>query len=103
MNILDNINMLLEYKNISKAQLARLLNMSPQNLNRKLNAERIDLHFLKKVADVTDTTFNFGFIDNKYKQKLTTKKEKLYDQINGLNETQYKLILDILKNLKNDS
>lgn len=100
MDILDNVNMLLEYKNLSKAELARLLSISPQNLNRKLNAERIDLHFLMQIADVTDTTFNFGFIDNKYKQKLTTKKEKLYNQINNLNEKQYKLISELLNNLK---
>ena len=100
MDILEQITTLLTYRELSKAELARRLDISPQNLNRKLRTKNMDLQFLNKVANVLDCNLQMFFQDNKYKRKLITRKEVIYEQIINLNDEQLKLIEDLLKQLK---
>ena len=61
MVISEQIRMLCAKLNISKAELARRLGQSPQNLNAKLKRESFTIEELKKIADVTGVEFKHRF------------------------------------------
>ena len=74
MNIREQIEILLAYKNITKPELARRLDILPQLLNTKLNSKKLNLQFLTSVAKATDSSFYIYFKDNINNQKIIENK-----------------------------
>ena len=97
MNIREQIEILLKYKNISKVELARRLDTLPQLLNAKLNSKRLNLQFLTSVAKVTDSSLKIYFKDNINNQEIT---ENIQEQIS---KTKIKELIEILLIYKNIS
>lgn len=62
MTISEQIRVLCVRTNISVAELARRMGMSPQNLNAKLKRETFTVSDLNQIAEVTGTTFERKFI-----------------------------------------
>ena len=52
MNIEQKIRMLLAYKGISQAELARRLDTSPTNLNNKIKRNRLLCSDLERIANI---------------------------------------------------
>lgn len=62
MALSDRIRILLIKRgNISEAELARRLGISPQNLNNKLKRDNFTEKDLKEIANVLDCTFSVSF------------------------------------------
>lgn len=58
----DRIRILLIKRgNISEAELARKLKISPQNLNNKMKRDNFTEKDLKEIASVLDCTFSMSF------------------------------------------
>ena len=53
--------MLVKRGNMSEAELARKLGVSPQNLNNKLKRDNFTEADLRKIADALDCEFEMGF------------------------------------------
>lgn len=53
--------MLVKRGNMSEAELARKLGVSPQNLNNKLKRDNFTEADLRKIADALDCEFEIGF------------------------------------------
>ena len=62
MNVSEQIKVLCVRTNISVAELARRMGMSPQNLNAKLKRETFTIADLDRIAEATGTTFERKFI-----------------------------------------
>ncbi len=62
MSIEQNIKILCVKNEISLAQLAKRLNMSPQSFNQKLKRESFSLDDLKSIAIVTNCQFDCSFV-----------------------------------------
>lgn len=62
MTISSQIRLLCARLNISKAELARRLGYSPQNLNAKMKRESFTVAELDQIADVTSTVFSRSFV-----------------------------------------
>lgn len=62
MNISEQINRVCIQLNISKAELARLLQMSPQSFNGMLRRASFTIEELEKIADVLNITFEHSFV-----------------------------------------
>ena len=62
MTISEQIRVLCVRTNISVAELARRMGMSPQNLNAKLKRETFTVSDLNQIAEATGTTFERKFI-----------------------------------------
>lgn len=62
MTISEQIRVLCVRTNISVAELARRMGMSPQNLNAKLKRETFTVSDLNQIAESTGTTFERKFI-----------------------------------------
>ena len=62
MTTADMIRMLCEQMNISVAEIARRIGQTPQNFNKKLKRETVDLYDLKAIADVLNIKFEQIFI-----------------------------------------
>lgn len=56
------IKQVCEQMNISVAELARRIGQTPQNFNKKLKRETVNLDELKAIADVLDIKFEQAFI-----------------------------------------
>lgn len=102
-NLKNEIESLLEYRELTKAELARFLNISPQHLNSQLNSKNLNLQFLKNVADITDCNLQIFFQDNKYKQKIDTKEKILLEQIKKLSKNDFTLVSEIVTRLNKNS
>ncbi len=61
MTVEQKINMALSYKGISQSELARLLNTSPQNFNRKIKRNTLTKEELEKIADVLGAVWRAEF------------------------------------------
>lgn len=62
MAMVEKIRILLVKRgNISEAELARRLGISPQNLNSKMKRDNFTERDLRKIAEVMDCTFEAGF------------------------------------------
>ena len=62
MALSDRIRILLIKRgNISEAELARRLNISPQNLNNKMKRDNFTEKDLKEIANALDCTFTVSF------------------------------------------
>jgi len=62
MALSDRIRILLIKRgNISEAELARRLGISPQNLNNKMKRDNFTEKDLQAIADVLDCTFSVSF------------------------------------------
>ena len=55
------IEMLLAYKNVSKAELARKLGKSPQNFGQQLERQSLSINDLYKIGEVLDIKFDYYF------------------------------------------
>lgn len=65
MGMSDRIRILLIKRgNISEAELARKLEISPQNLNNKMKRDNFTENDLDAIANVLDCTFKAEFILN---------------------------------------
>lgn len=53
--------MLVKRGNMSEAELARRLGVSPQNLNNKMKRDNFTESDLNKIAEALDCTFEAGF------------------------------------------
>lgn len=56
--------LLVKRGNISEAELARRLGISPQNLNNKMKRDNFTEKDLRKIAEALDCTFNALFTLN---------------------------------------
>lgn len=56
--------LLVKRGNISEAELARRLGISPQNLNNKMKRDNFTEKDLQSIADVLDCTYSVSFIMN---------------------------------------
>ena len=61
MSITDKIRMALAYKNMSEADLARALEMSPQALNQKLKRGKMSTEELQEIAAAMGAEYCFAF------------------------------------------
>lgn len=61
MTLAEQIKVLCAYSNLSQAELARRFGTSPQNFNKKLKQEKFYAADLKRIAQLTDSEFNFSF------------------------------------------
>jgi len=57
----QKIRMLLAYKNISEAELARQLNTSPPAFNGKMKRDKFTNDELKEIAKALGAEYNFYF------------------------------------------
>lgn len=65
MALSDRIRILLIKRgNISEAELARKLGISPQNLNNKMKRDNFTEKDLQAIADVLDCSLNINFVLN---------------------------------------
>ena len=62
MTISVQIRVLCARLNISMAELARMMGMSPQSLNAKMKRESFTVSDLEHIADATGTSFSRKFI-----------------------------------------
>ncbi len=62
MHISDQIKVLCVRSNISMAELARRLGMSPQSFNAKMKRESFTVADLEAVADAVGATFERSFV-----------------------------------------
>lgn len=53
--------LLIKRKNMSEAELARKLEISPQNLNAKMKRDNFTEADLRKIAEVLDCSFEANF------------------------------------------
>lgn len=56
--------LLVKRGNISEAELARRLGISPQNLNNKMKRDNFTEKDLQSIADVLDCTYSVSFTMN---------------------------------------
>lgn len=61
MSIEQKIKLLLAYRGISQAELARRLGMSPANLNNKIKRGRLMLSDVERIANVMDANLTIRF------------------------------------------
>ena len=62
MNISEQIKVLCVRSNISNAELARRLGVSPQSLNGKMKRESFTVEELEKIADAVGASFVRKFV-----------------------------------------
>ncbi len=62
MTIEQQIKMVLSYAGISQAELARRLNMQPQNLNRAIKKNTLSVQDMKDIAEAIGCTWHNSFI-----------------------------------------
>ncbi len=63
----QKIKMLLAYKNISEAELARLLKTTPSAFNQRMKNNKFTIEDLTKIAHALNVKFEYQFIDNEVK------------------------------------
>jgi transcriptional regulator with XRE-family HTH domain len=61
MTLEKKINMALVYKGISQAELARLLDTTPSNLNLKIKRETLRPGDIEQIAEALGATYNAFF------------------------------------------
>lgn len=59
----QKVKMLLAYKGISEAHLARLLNTTPSAFNQRMKNNTLSVQDLYKIADVLEVEFLYKFKD----------------------------------------
>jgi transcriptional regulator with XRE-family HTH domain len=62
MNISDQIKVLCVRSNISQAELARRIGVSPQSLSAQMKRESFTIQELEKIADAVDAKFERQFV-----------------------------------------
>lgn len=62
MTVAEQVKVLCVRQNISGAELARRLGMSPQNLNAKLKRDTFSVYDMERIAEVTGTGFRCEFV-----------------------------------------
>lgn len=62
MNISDQIKVLCVRSNISQAELARRIGVSPQSLCAQMKRESFTIQELEKIADAVDAKFERQFV-----------------------------------------
>lgn len=62
--------LLIKRGNISEAELARRLGVSPQNLNNKMKRDNFTENDLEKIASVLNCSFESTFIMNDTGEKI---------------------------------
>ncbi len=66
----DKIKRILEYKDMSQAELARKMGVSPTSLNNKMQRNNLSERDLQAIAEGLDAMFEGSFILNDSKQKF---------------------------------
>lgn len=61
MTISQKINMAIAYKGMSQAALARAIDTTPQNFNKKMKRETFTQEELEKIAAALGGEYFFGF------------------------------------------
>jgi len=56
--------MLVKKNNMSEAELARRMDMSPQNFNKKMKRDNFTMCDLEKIAKALECKINISFISN---------------------------------------
>ena len=62
MTVAEQVKILCVRQNISSAELARRLGMSPQNLNAKLKRDTFSVYDMERIAKAAGTGFRCEFI-----------------------------------------
>lgn len=62
MTVAEQIKILCVRQNISGAELARRLGMSPQNLNAKLKRDTFSVYDMERIAEATGTKYRQEFV-----------------------------------------
>ena len=57
----QKIGMLLAYKGMSQAALARLMNTTPSNLNQKIKRGTLTVAEMEQIAALLGAQYTFGF------------------------------------------
>lgn len=68
MSVSKKIKILLAMSNISEAKLARLIEESPQNFNKKMRRDNFSERDLKKIAEALNCEYEIKFITNDTKE-----------------------------------
>ena len=58
----QKINMAVAYKGISQAELARCMNESPQNFNKKVKRGTFTPGEMEVIANILGASYRFGFV-----------------------------------------
>lgn len=61
MTVEQKINMALAYKGISQAELARKVNITPANFNKRLKVGKFSQEELERIAEALGGSYVFGF------------------------------------------
>lgn len=61
MTMSQKVNMALAYKNMSQAELARAVDMSPANFNKRLKTGKFSQEELEAIAAALGGVYTFGF------------------------------------------
>lgn len=61
MNIEQKINMAIAFKGMSQAELARKVNITPANFNKRLKVGKFSQEELERIAEALGGTYVFGF------------------------------------------
>ncbi len=62
MTVVQKIKMALAYKDMSMAELARRLEISPQLLNKRLKTGKFTAEELETIAQAMGARYTFGFV-----------------------------------------
>ena len=60
--MVEKIKILLIKKNMNVSDLAKLLNVTPQNLYNKFKRENFSIREMEQIAEALDVKFDYGFI-----------------------------------------
>jgi len=63
MTYAQKIKMVLGYKGIKEAELARLIQTSPSAFNQRMKTDKFTVEDLEKIADILGGTFTPGFFE----------------------------------------
>ena len=61
MTMEQKINMVLAYKGLSQAALARAIEMTPSNFNQKIKRDTFSTEEIQKIASALGATYSFNF------------------------------------------
>lgn len=82
-DIVDMLNNIINLEDISKAELARRIGISPQGLNAIFTKKNINLDDIKRIADALGLEIEINLVekDRKQKNKINEANEKRIDEL----------------------
>ena len=61
MDIKQKITILAAYKGVTQAEVAKMIGMTPQNLNQKIKRETLSAEELEKIAEALGAKYTVAF------------------------------------------